>query len=132
MHPLFAETIIRANERELERRLGRTQTASGVARPHRRREEPVTLRLARPDDAAALLRLTQLDCRPEPRGSYVLAEIDGEIVAALSLEAGELVGNPFRATAHLRPLLELRAKQLARRRRHRVALWGAIRGWSRA
>ena len=80
----------------------------------------MTLRLARPHDAAALLRLTRLDSRPEPQGSYVIAEIDGEIVAALQLPSGELVADPFRPTAHLVPLLELRAEQLTRSRLRRA------------
>ena len=126
--------MIRANERELARRVERSHAVRETAVPRGRGHERVTLRLARPQDAAALLRLAQLESRPEPEGSYVVAEVDGEVVAALPLGAGTPLGDPFRATAHLVPLLELRAKQLARARRRRpaIALWGAIRGGSRA
>ena len=41
------------------------------------------------------------------------AEIDGKVVAALPLRGGKVMADPFRPTAHLIPLLELRAKQLA-------------------
>src|SRR5437762_850681 len=125
MHPFFGETMLRHNERELARRVARAGvTRKAAAAPRRRVEESVTLRLARPHDAAGLLRLAQLDSRPGPEGSYVIAEVEGEIVAALPLPSGEVVADPFRVTAHLVPLLELKAKQLtdARSRRIRVAL----------
>ena len=134
MHPFFAETMIRTHERELDRRVR-------TARAHRetpgrpgRPQEPVTLRLARPQDERTLLELAQLEGRPEPRGRWIVAEIDGSVVAALSVASREFLGNPFRPTAHLAPLLELRAKQLtaASARRYPIALWGAIRGWGRA
>jgi len=124
--------MIRDNGRDLARRVERAHVVREAAPLRRRAEEPVTLRLARPHDAAALLRLTQLEQRPEPRGSYVVAEIDGEVVAALPLPNGRPLGDPFRPTAHLVPLLELRARQLERPRSRRlpVALWGALRGSS--
>jgi len=122
MHPFFAETMLRDNERELARRAARVRVTrvETAAPPRNRTGDPVTLRLARPHDAAALLRLTRLDSRPEPQGSYIIAEIDGEIVAAMQLPSGELVADPFRPTAHLVPLLELRAEQLTRSRLRRA------------
>jgi hypothetical protein len=132
MHPLYTQMMMRHNEQELVRRTRSAYQRPARAGSQRPVNEPVTLRLARPHDAVALLRLTQLEGRSEPEGSYVVAEIDGVVVAALPLEAGAPLGDPFRLTAHLLPLLELRAKQLteARTRRHRVAWWGTIRGWS--
>src|SRR5690348_12410584 len=132
MHPFFGETMIRDNGRDLARRLDRAHVVREAAARRTRTEEPVTLRLARPHDAAALLRLTQLEQRPEPQGSYLVAEIGGELVAALPLPHGEPLGDPFRPTAQLVPLLELRAKQLDRSRSRRlpVAWWGALRGSS--
>ena len=55
-----------------------------------------------------------LESRPVPTGRFVVAEVGGTVVAAA---AARLRGArwPTRsgATAHLLPLLELRAKQLA-------------------
>jgi hypothetical protein len=133
MHPFFSETMIRAHERELDR-YGRTaHTLRGARRKAAGQEPSVTIRLARPQDWEALARLAQLESRPEPDGIWVVAEIEGSLVVALPVAGGEPLADPFRRTAHLVPLLELRAKQLtsAPRRRKPVALLGAIRAWSR-
>jgi hypothetical protein len=64
-------------------------------------------------DAEAIERLAALECMPEPDCRCVVAEVDGTVVAALPLRGGKVMADPFRRTAHLVPLLELRAKQLA-------------------
>jgi hypothetical protein len=133
MHPFFSETMIRARERELDR-YGRTaHTLRGARRKAAGQEPSVTIRLARPQDGDALARLAQLDSSALPEATFVVAEVAGSIVVALPLDGGEPLADPFRRTAHLVPLLELRAKQLtsAPPRRKPVALLGAIRGWSR-
>ena len=81
--------------------------------------DDVELRLARVHDGAALERLALLDGRKTPRGPLVVAVVEERIVAALSVSGGTAIRDPFAATAHLVPLLELRASQLrapARRR----------------
>ena len=45
----------------------------------------------------------------------LVAEVEGKILAALSLADGRVVADPFSRTAELRTMLELRAKQLRRR-----------------
>jgi hypothetical protein len=72
----------------------------------------VTVRLARPDDAAEVLRLAQLDGRQVPGGPMLVAEADGELLAGRSLISGAAVADPFRPTAHLVELLELRSTHL--------------------
>ncbi|HWH93241.1 MAG TPA: hypothetical protein VNT03_05220 [Baekduia sp.] len=79
----------------------------------------VTLRAARPDDAADVSRLAALDSRRVPAGPLLLAEEDGVLRAALSLRTGAVVADPFAPTAHLVALL----------RRH-VARRTAPPGWS--
>lgn len=114
MHPFMSETMLRANERELERRVRdvhhRQQPPAVTRAPAK---EPVLLRLTTVRDAEAMQRLSALECVPAPNSRCVVAEIDGTIVAALPLQGGKVIADPFRATAHLVPLLELRAKQLA-------------------
>jgi hypothetical protein len=71
--------------------------------------EPITLRLAGPDDERALERLAQLDSRPLPPGPHLLCERADRIDAAISLGSGELVADPFRRTAELCELLRCHA-----------------------
>jgi hypothetical protein len=40
------------------------------------------------------------------------AELDGALVAAISLTTGDVIADPFIRTDHIRSLLELRASQL--------------------
>ena len=60
---------------------------------------PLTLRVARPDDDPALRRLAQLDSSRPPSGPVLLAVVGSEPVAALSVETGAVVADPFRPTA---------------------------------
>nr|MDQ4041999.1 hypothetical protein [Actinomycetota bacterium] len=71
--------------------------------------ESVTIRRSRPSDEARLRRVAALDSRPAPAGPALVAEVDGEIVAAVPLDGGPPVADPFRPTADLVALLELRA-----------------------
>src|SRR5437867_1483784 len=72
----------------------------------------VTVRLARHDDAADLLRLAQLEGRGVPLGPVLVAEAAGELLAARSIVTGKSIADPFRPTAHLIELLELRSAHL--------------------
>jgi hypothetical protein len=74
---------------------------------------PVTLRFAFPDDERALRRLAALDCALPPALPAVVAEVDGELWAALSLVSGRVVADPFHRTAELVDLLSARARQLS-------------------
>ena len=81
---------------------------------------PILIRTSRPSDEAALRRLAALDSRTLPDGSFLLAEVAGELVAAAPLDVeGEPFGDPFRPTAELCELLRFRTCQL--RRHHRDA-----------
>jgi hypothetical protein len=61
--------------------------------------QPLTLRTARPDDAPAVRRLAQLDSSRPPSGHVLLAVVGSEPVAALGVETGTVVADPFRLTA---------------------------------
>jgi hypothetical protein len=71
-----------------------------------------TIRLATEDDADTLRRLAQLDSRRELRGRVLLAEDDDVPVAALALEDGRTVADPFRRTGTALALLHMRASAL--------------------
>jgi len=72
----------------------------------------IAIRWAEAEDEAALRRLAALSSRRLPRGPFLLAEADGEPLAALSVASGETVADPFVATFDLVALLELRAQHL--------------------
>jgi hypothetical protein len=68
----------------------------------------VLIRAARGSDGPALEALAELDSSMVPAGQLLIAESDGEIVAALAPRSGERIANPFRHTADVVELLELR------------------------
>jgi hypothetical protein len=90
---------------------------------------PITIRLATPDDQLALYRLAALDSAPSlPTGRLLLAEVDGELLAALSLDDGSTIADPFHFTLHMVELLTTHAAAAAeRRRRPRPRLSYALR-----
>jgi hypothetical protein len=59
----------------------------------------LTLRVAGPDDTPAVRRLAQLDSSRPPSGRVLLAVVGSEPVAALGVETGTVVADPFRPTA---------------------------------
>jgi hypothetical protein len=97
----------------------------------------LTIRPALPADAGRLRDLVQLDSSPRaPAGAVLLAESGGDLVAALSLDDGHVVADPFRPTADVVALLRVRAAQsrpstsvsaasLARS----MSAWTSLRGW---
>ena len=90
-----------------------SQAASTATAPR----EDVVLRRSTAQDAAALTRLAQLDGAPRPVGAVLVAELDGEIVAAVPVEGGRAIADPFRPTAELVALLKARTRKPASSRR---------------
>jgi len=72
----------------------------------------VVIRAARGSDGPALRRLAELDSHDELTGDVLIAEADDEVVAALSVDTGERVADPFRRTADVVDLLQFRARKL--------------------
>ena len=79
--------------------------------------EDVVLRRSTAQDTAALARLAQLDGAPRPVGAALVAELDGEIVAAVPVAGGRAIADPFRPTAELVALLNARTRKPAASRR---------------
>jgi hypothetical protein len=86
-------------------------------------------------DREAVAELAALDSRQTLDGPVLGIEVEGKLLAAISLATGELISDPFSRTAELRTLLELRARQLRRRgsklrlpHRSRPALGGSPAG----
>jgi hypothetical protein len=80
----------------------------------------LTLRFAGPADTDAIDRLAQLDSRRSPRGPVLVAEVGGELWAAMSLDDRHAVADPFRPTGELVALLAERGRQLRRASRGRT------------
>ena len=78
---------------------------------------PLVIRPAGAADAQALERLAKLDTAQVPAGEKLVAEVDGELVAAYGVERGERIGDPFRPTADVLDLLEYKARRTAPRSR---------------
>jgi hypothetical protein len=72
----------------------------------------IAIRLATGADTAALIRLASLDSAAVPIGRVLVADLDGQIVAAHPLDGGRPIADPFHPTADARELLELRVSQL--------------------
>jgi hypothetical protein len=134
MHPTIRERMLRDNQRDLERKLRQAYLLRKQERAAPPPAEPVLLRLSGVQDDEALACLAELEGRRARLGQHVVAEVGGVVVAAVPLGPGSALADPFRRTAHLMPLLELRATQLADDRppRHALTAWRAVRGLSRA
>jgi hypothetical protein len=87
----------------------RRANASGSAEADRSTME---LRLAGAAETQVVRRLSALDDAPELEGQVLLALIEGEAVAALSLRDQRVVANPFVPTRDVVALLRLRAEHL--------------------
>jgi hypothetical protein len=72
----------------------------------------IVIRLARPADGPALDRLQDLADRKLPEAPLIVAETDGELVAAAPMRGGDVVSDPFRVTLDVAELLRLRSSQL--------------------
>jgi hypothetical protein len=70
----------------------------------------IELRLVGPDEAHLVRRLAALDDAAELEGQVLLALIDGDAVAGLSLCDWRVVANPFVSTRDAVALLRLRAE----------------------
>jgi hypothetical protein len=97
--------------------------------------DSVTIRLARDEDAVALLELAVLDSAAQPEGEVLIADVGGRPTAALELATGRVIADPFEETAQLVELLRLRARALLdppreRSRMRRAWLYAGSARWS--
>ena len=83
--------------------------------------EPVMVRQAGASDDGRIRELAMLDARRLPEGPYLVAELGGETIAALSMPTGVVVADPFRRTREAAELLRMRSAQIAARDRQLAA-----------
>ena len=103
-----------------DRRRAGQRRSSLTAPPATGRSEDVSIRRLDAGDVEALDRVAGRDSSSRPTGEVLGAEVAGELIAAISIDTGELVADPFARTDGARSLLLLRAAQLreSRSREH--------------
>jgi hypothetical protein len=69
----------------------------------------LTIRRADAADSGALGRLAALDSSYPPTGETLLAEVGHELWAAIEIDTGAAIADPFRPSGDLVDLLRLRA-----------------------
>ena len=72
----------------------------------------LTIRRATAADDFAVRRLAALDSAFPPTGDVLIAEMGDELWAALSLDTGHAVADPFRRSGDLVELLRFRAGRM--------------------
>jgi hypothetical protein len=90
-------------------------------------ESSVVIRVATAVDVDDLRRLAALDSARALLGTVLVAESDGRIRAALSLDEGRAIADPFEPSAPLVELLQTRASLLHAERAQRAHRSGRLR-----
>ena len=80
-------------------------------------ENTLTIRPADLADLAQLDRLAELDSASPPTGDVLVAEVGGELWAAVEVETGTAIADPFRPSGELVTLLRHHARHGERERR---------------
>jgi hypothetical protein len=136
MHPLLAASLANSLSRDRvgaarSRRAAKAAKVAKVAAADASAAAEVVIRRATAADAPALARLGALNgdrragealARHAAAHEVLVAEVDGALEAALAVDDGLAVADPFRPSAVHAELLALRARQLGaapRDRRHR-------------
>jgi hypothetical protein len=71
----------------------------------------LVLRADRPTDEQALRRLAARDSARPIKGRARVAEIDGRPIAAIGIDDGKVVADPFEHTAEVVQILKVRAER---------------------
>jgi hypothetical protein len=109
----------RAHRQHIEARSG---PAPRIAAVRRSGDEPLTIRHAEAADLSALEHLAALDSHRIPSGELFVGELDGRLVAAVSIDTGAVIADPFVPTAHMVELLRTAARPAPRPRARLAAL----------
>jgi len=72
-------------------------------------DKTLTIRRAVVADDDAVARLAALDSASPPTGDILLAELGGELWAAIEIDSGKAIADPFRPSGELADLLRLHA-----------------------
>ena len=111
MNPFLSRELAGEHVRDLR------EEAVRALRAQRRQERDssdlcLTVRRLANSNIDAIRRLAELDGKPTPIGAVLVAEVAEELVAAVPVDGGEALADPFKPTADIVALLRLRARQL--------------------
>ncbi|HJU36280.1 MAG TPA: hypothetical protein VJ716_02545 [Gaiellaceae bacterium] len=112
MHPELMRQVALARMADFQRDAVRSRRAraASAARPLRPVRTAIELRLSACREE--LERLAALSERPLHEGEWIVADVDGVPVAAVAVDDGTTVYDPFRPTSQAVSLLRLRRKQV--------------------
>ena len=139
MHPLIAAALLTQLQRTPAAPRPRRAASRGTPEVARMAgadaANDIVIRAATPADSAALIRLGALDSNRSAGQlladaaadhAVLVAEVDGSLEAAVALDGGLAIADPFRPTALDLQLLSIRGRQLGgdvpRRGGHRLGV----------
>jgi hypothetical protein len=130
MNPFFSKELAQEHIGDLRRQA----RASRIPEEWVEDDDGLTVRAASGADREAVRLLAALEGVTMPRGQLLVAQVGHEVVAALPLDGGRPLADPFRPSAQYVELLRMRARQLRDQNHtpHRGALILRIRGVLRA
>ena len=88
----------------------------------------IVIRAARDEDMGEVARVAGRDTGDLPGGPILVAKVGTDVRAAISLEDGAVIADPFHRTAELVQMLKIRAGSVSRARRNHL---GRRRGYRR-
>ena len=113
MHPELVRQVALARVADFQRNARRYREAREAhVRPPQPVRTAIQLRLSACREE--LERLAALSERPLHDGDWIVADVDGVPVAAMSVEDGTTVYDPFRPSSQVVSLLQLRRRQVLR------------------
>jgi hypothetical protein len=111
MHPELMRQVAMARMAGFQRDAVRyRQARQGYSRPPQTVRTAIELRISACREE--LERLALLSERPLHEGDWLVADVDGVAVAAVSVDDGATVYDPFKPTSQALSLLKLRRKQV--------------------
>jgi hypothetical protein len=75
-------------------------------------DEKILIRTSTTADVPGLARLAALDSAETPHGRVLIAEVDGSMRAAMPLDGGRPIADPFAESVHVLELLAAHARAL--------------------
>ena len=122
MNPFLSNEVATEHIRDLREAARARETAPDEPAAN----DDVIVRRFAERDIDAIRKLAALDSKPVPVGGVLVAERDGELVAALPLDGGEALADPFKRTAEIVVLLERRAPEFNGAASSRLVRFGRI------
>jgi hypothetical protein len=130
VNPFFSKELAQEHIGDLRRQARKSRVPEEWVED----DEGLTVRAATGADGEAVRLLAALEGVNMPTGQVLVAQVGDDVVAALPLQGGQALADPFRRTAQYVELLQVRAKQLRAldHTAQRGALIPRIRGVLRA